>query len=216
MKILERLETKPDLMRRVITGDESWNFEYDPKTKRQSLQWKSPVSPRPKKARQSKSKVKHMLFAFLDVRGIVHMEFLPQGQTINQHVYKEILRRLLYSVREKRRELWKNNSWLLHHDNAPAHNARSIRQFLAEKNIAVLEQPPYSSDLAPYDFFLFPKLKGVIKGTRFPEVEAIQRAVRTELQRIPGESSQKCMEGWRRRMGKCVRVEGDYFEGENL
>ena len=51
--ILEKLETEPNLLERVITGDESWIFEYDPETKRQSLQWKSPTSPRPKKARMS-------------------------------------------------------------------------------------------------------------------------------------------------------------------
>ena len=80
-----------------------------------------------------------MLIAFFDVRGIVHTEFLPQGQTVNQHVYKDVLRRLIRSVRDKRRELWVNDSWVLHHDNAPAHNALSVRQFLAEKNIPVLE-----------------------------------------------------------------------------
>jgi len=58
-------------------------------------------------------------------------------------------------------------SWLLHHDNAPAHNALGIWEFLAKYNIAVLDQPPYSPDLAPCDFFLFSKLKEVIKGTRF-------------------------------------------------
>ena len=49
--ILEHLQTEPDLLQRVITGDESWIFEYDPETKRQSLQWKCPLSPKPKKAR---------------------------------------------------------------------------------------------------------------------------------------------------------------------
>ena len=137
--IIERLQTEPDLLRRVITGDETRIFEYDPETKRQRCQWKSPTSLRPKKAiRQSKSKVKVILITFFDVRGIVHSEFLPQGQTINQQDYKEILRLLLRSVCEKRRELWQDKSWLLHHDNAPAHNALSIRQLLAEKNIAVL------------------------------------------------------------------------------
>jgi histone-lysine N-methyltransferase SETMAR len=108
--IIERLETEPDLLGKVITGDESWIFEYDPETKRQSCQWKSPGSPRPQKARQSSSKIKLLLIAFFDIRGIVHIEFSPQGQTINQHVYKEILRRLMRSVREKRRDLWADNS----------------------------------------------------------------------------------------------------------
>ena len=170
--ILKQLEITPDLLSRVVTGDESWIFKYDPLTKRQSFEWKSASSPRPKKARLFKSKIKVMLIVFFDVHGIVHVEFLPQGQTINQNVYKDILRRLMRSVREKRRELWETKSWLLHHDNAPAHNALSIRQFLAENNIAVLEQPPYSPDLAPCDFFLFPKLKGVIKGTRFQDSKA--------------------------------------------
>ena len=207
--IIERLQTEPDLPRRVITGDETWNFEYDPETKRQRCQWKSPTSPRPKKARQSKSKVKVMLITFFDVRSIVHNEFLPQGQTISQQVYKEILRLLLRPVHEKRRELWQDKSWLLHHDTAPAHNALSIRQFLAEKNIAVLEQPHYLPDLAPCDFFLFPKLKGIIKGTRFEGVEAIKRAVTTELRGIPEESFQQCIEAWQKRMEKCIRLEGD-------
>ena len=96
--ILTRLETDPNLLGRTITGDESWIFEYDLFTKRQSLEWKSPTSPRPKKVRMSKSKVKVMLIDFFDVRGIVHKEFLPQDQTINQHIYKDILRHLMRSV----------------------------------------------------------------------------------------------------------------------
>ena len=214
--ILKQLEITPDLLSRVVTGDESWIFEYDPLTKRQSLEWKSASSPRPKKARLFKSKIKVMLIVFFDVHGIVHLEFLSQNQIINQNVYKDILRRLMRSVREKRRELWETKSWLLHRDNAPAHNALRIRQFLAENNIAVLEQPPYSPDLAPCDFFLFPKLKGVIKGTSFQDSKAITTAVTKELRAIPMKSFQKCIEAWRQRLEKCIRAQGDYFEGDKL
>ena len=105
--ITERLEVEPDLLNFVINGDKNWVFEYDPETKRQSCEWKGYGSPRPVKARKSKSKVKVMLIVFFDVQGIVHFEFLPQGQTVNQTVYKEILRRLVRSVREKRRNLGK-------------------------------------------------------------------------------------------------------------
>jgi len=112
----------------------------------------------------AKSKVKVMLIAFFDVKGIVHAEVLPQGHTMNQHIYKEVLRSLMRSVREKKRHMYEKESWLLHHDNAPAHNALSIREFLAKNNITVLKQPP---DLAPCDFFLFPKLKEFMKGNKF-------------------------------------------------
>ena len=105
---------------------------------------------------------------------------------------------------------------MLHHDNAPAHSALNIRQLLAERNVPTLEQPPYSPDFAPYDFFLFPKLKGVIKGTRFSDAEAIKRAVTTELRRIPEETFWGYNKVWKKRMDKCVRLEGIYFEGDKL
>jgi len=85
------------------------------------------------------------------------------------------------SVRKKRRELWETKSWLLYHDNAPAYITLGFREFLAKNKTAVLEQPPYSPDLAPCDFFLFPKLKEVIKGTCFKDSEAIKTAVTREL-----------------------------------
>ena len=104
--ITERLEAEPDLLSSVITGKEAWVFECDTETKRQSREWKSNGSPRPVKARKSKSKVKEMLIVFFDIQGIVHFEFLPRGQIVNQTLYKKILRRLVRSVRNKRRSLW--------------------------------------------------------------------------------------------------------------
>ena len=57
--------------------------------------------------------------------------------------------------------------WFLHHDDAPIHTSLVVQQFLAEKSIPVITQPPYSLDLAPSDFRLFPVLKICLKGTRF-------------------------------------------------
>ncbi len=82
---LESIENDPHFLERVITGDESWVFEYDPETKRQSMSGNTATSPRPKKARMSKSKIKSIVICFLDSQGIVHKEFVPQGQTVYQH-----------------------------------------------------------------------------------------------------------------------------------
>jgi len=54
-----------------------------------------------------------------------------------------------------------NNSWILIHDNATAQMALSVREFVATKQTTVLEHPAYSPDLAPSDFFLFPKRKEI-------------------------------------------------------
>ena len=106
------------------------------------------------------------------------MEFLPQGQTVNQHVYKEILRRLLRSVREKRRELWQ--------DNAPAHNALSNRQFLTERNVTVLDHPPYSPDLTPCDFFSVPQAQGGHHGSPFSGYGSHQEGHDDGIETYPG------------------------------
>ena len=66
LDLLDRLEREPEFFSRVITGDESWILKYDPETKRQSREWHTANSPRPKKARMSKSKIKSMLICFFD------------------------------------------------------------------------------------------------------------------------------------------------------
>ena len=67
---LENIENDPDFFLNVVTCNETWIFQYDPKTKRQSMHWKSPQSSRKKKARMSKSKFKAMMIVFFDIRGL--------------------------------------------------------------------------------------------------------------------------------------------------
>ncbi|KAG7170895.1 Mariner Mos1 transposase-like 4 [Homarus americanus] len=92
--LLQRNEDEPDLFNSVITCDETWIFTYDPETKRQSIQWKSPTSPRPKKAHMSRSKFKAMLIVFFDIQGIVMAEWVPSSQTVNQQYDIEVLTKL--------------------------------------------------------------------------------------------------------------------------
>ena len=55
--LLQRIENEPDLLNSIITCDQTWVFTYDPETKRQSMQWKSTSSPRPKKSTQESFEV---------------------------------------------------------------------------------------------------------------------------------------------------------------
>ena len=107
---LENFENDPNLLQNVITCDETWIFQYSPETKRQSMHWKSPASPRKKKARMSKSKFKVMMIVFYDIKGIIYINWVPEGQTVNQVYYKDVLTTLRERVRRRRPEMWKNGS----------------------------------------------------------------------------------------------------------
>ena len=81
------------------------------------------------------------------------------------------MRPLREAICKKRPELWANNTWILHHDNAPSHTALILREFFAKNSTHVVPQPPYSPDLAPSDFWLFLKVKIPLRGNRFESIE---------------------------------------------
>jgi histone-lysine N-methyltransferase SETMAR len=127
-------------------------FQCDPKSKQQSLQWKQPTSPQPKRAHMLRSQIKKMFTTFFDTKGTVHFEFIVKDKTVNQTYYiKDVFKQLHDTVNRKGSEL-RPNDRILYCNNAPAHKALSVKQFLAHKSITELEHPPYSPYLALNDF----------------------------------------------------------------
>jgi len=93
----------------------------------------------------------------------------------------------------------------------------SLHQLIfGRKNIPVVPQPPYSPDLSPCDFFLFPRLKNHLKERHFGTLNNIQKSVTDELKGIPAEAFQHCYEKWKQHLRCCVAAQGNYFEGDNL
>ena len=186
--LFEKSTQDPTFLTKMVTGDESWVFAYDPETKMQSAEWHTASSPRQKKSRLVKSKEKVTFIAFFDIDGVVHHEFVPPGQTVNGNFYVQVLQRLRDAVRRKRRDQW-HGEWFLYHDKAPSHTSLVVQQFLAEKSIPVITQTSYPPDLTPSYFWLFPTLKMGLKETRFATMEDIKSNATAELRKIPKKSS---------------------------
>ena len=98
------------------------------------------------KTEKTSFEVQGHIHCFFDIQGIVMVEWVSSGQTVNQQFYIEVLTKLHECVRREQLELWRNG-WILHQDNAPAHNALSLKQFLANKNITVGTHPTRQTSL---------------------------------------------------------------------
>ena len=101
-------------------------------------------------------------------------------------------------------------------NNAPSHSILIVTEFLTKHETKVIAQPPYSPDLAPSDFSLFPKLKCPLRGMRHDLIEAIKRNSLKELKAIPAKAYKECTENWIKRRHACIDSKGEYFEGYRL
>jgi hypothetical protein len=93
---------------------------------------------------------------------------------------------------------------------------QKITHFLATKQRPTLEHALYSPDLAPCDFFSFPKLKCSLKVTRFQSFDDIHKKTAELLQALSQDDFRRCFEACKAHMGRCVASDGNYFEGNNM
>jgi histone-lysine N-methyltransferase SETMAR len=143
-----------------------------------------------------KFRAKTMLVSFFDWQGVIH-KFVPEGQTINAVYYQGVMERLLNRIRRVRPGRCESGDWFLLHDNTPSHNATIFKQFLAKRKVTVLDHPPYSPDLAPTDYVLFPKVKSHLKGRLFDPILDIQKAVTsTTMITVIKKSGVQCVDSW--------------------
>ncbi|UYV80889.1 hypothetical protein LAZ67_19002108 [Cordylochernes scorpioides] len=178
--MMEMTRTDPEWKDKIITGDETWVYGYDPETKPQTAEWR--------------------------------------GQTVIKEMYLGILRRLREAIRKNRPEKWTNGGWILHHDNARPHTAHLMTSFLAKNGTQILLQPPYFPDIAPNDFFLFPKLKAVLKGRHFDTRDDIIEKSPLALKSIPKEAYKNCFDNWEKRW-RCIseaKIKEGIFVGPQI
>ena len=161
----------------------------------------------PKKFKRASSAGKAMAPVFWDSQEVIMIDYLQQGRTINGAYYAAELRRLRQEVARKRRGTLTRGVLLLQ-DNAPAHTSQVAITAATEYGFEVLPHPPYSPDMAPFDFYLFPKLKSNIRGAQFGSKEGVIAAVIEYLEDFYLEGISKLEQRWT----KCTALKGDDIE----
>ena len=103
--------------------------------------------------------------------------WVPTGQTVNMEYYIEVLREFRKRFCRKRPALFKLAQWHFHWDNAPVHNSILVTDYLTKMGIKTVPHPPYSPNLSPCDFWLFPKLRGCYYETIEEMKEAVMKVI---------------------------------------
>jgi [histone H3]-lysine36 N-dimethyltransferase SETMAR len=191
----------------VVTGDETWMYFYQAARKSENMVWLSEDEPRPGICRPSFRSKKRMFTIFINYRGPLCIDVLPEDATINGNYYATvILPQLVDGISEQRPKM-RSTRLLLHHDNAAPHGTKQVKDYIASQGIQIMPHPPYSPDLAPMDFWVFPKLKSDLSGIHFSRIQDLAKAVKSQLEAYGEDWFREGLEKWKERLEKCIAKE---------
>ena len=196
----------------VITGDETWIYFYDMQTKQQSSKWIFEDEVPDTIPKRFMAVGKRMFAIFFTTRGLLEFVMLPAKHTVTAAWYTECCLPKVFQAVERLRPKSGIRGMKFHHDNAPAHTAGRTKEFLRQSGLEMIEHPPYSPDLAPCDFWLFPNLKRHLKGRRFESESELIAAFLEAVECIPVSSYSKLFDMWLHRCQRCIDANGEYFE----
>jgi len=151
-----------------------------------------------------------MASVFWDAEGILFIGYIEKGKTITGEYYSNLLTGLDEKIREKRPGLQKKK--IFNQDNAPAHKSVLAMGKLRGLYYELLEHPPYSPELAPSDFCLFPKLELFLAGQRFSSNQEAIAAVGGYFADLTKDHYRDGIMALEHRWNKCISLKEDYVE----
>lgn len=190
----------PEFLRRYVTMDETWLHHYTPESNRQSAEWTATGEPSPKRGKTQKSAGKVMASVFWDAHGIIFIDYLEKGKTINSDYYMALLERLKVEIAAKRPHM-KKKKVLFHQDNAPCHKSLRTMAKIHELGFELLPHPPYSPDL-----------KRMLAGKKFGCNEEVIAETEAYFEAKPKEYYQNGIKKLEGRYNRCIALEGNYVE----
>ena len=211
-ELLEVYNANPeDFLTRLVTGDETWLHHWESDTKKESMQWKRPGSPPPKKFRTQPSASKVMTTVFWDSKGIILIDYKPAGISITREYYANVIKQLRFAIKGKRRGKLAAGVVFLH-NNAPVHKSRDAQAAIHECKFEQLNHPPYSPDLAQSDYYLFRNLKCHLRETRRWDDDELKAATEAWFEDQIDDFYFKGIYCLKEKWAKCIEVKGDYIE----
>jgi len=147
-----------------------------------------------------------------DCKGVIMADRVPSGTTVTAAYYCQFLQQLRRKMHANRPDLLENGVLILH-DNTRPHIGKVVRELLDRYSWEVLPHPPYSPDMSPPDFDLFPKLKINMHGVRFSTLEDLSASVTRRVRQFNCSTGVTGIMDLPKRWDAVIRQKGDYTEG---
>lgn len=194
----------------IITGDESWFYLRQIARKSSNKSWVGEGESPRTVVRRDRFEHKNMFSIIFKSTGVLHVQCIKRGETINSDYYIEnCLGPAIQEINKQRPTSGTTNMKFLH-DNARPHVTESVRTFLDQNGITIIDHPPYSPDLAPSDFWLFDKIKRHLSD--HTDAESLKREITSLVENIPTKEYRKTYKKWLERLDLCIKNKGHYFE----
>lgn len=202
-----------NFLQRLITVDETWIMWDNEGTFHQNKCWAGGDVAKVKNVTKKLTPNKSMAIFFWDVKGVIFWKLLESNQTMTSDVYCEMLEELKRALQSQRRRSLDttNHGIKILQDNARPHVARATITKLNEINLPCIPHPPYSPDLSPSDFHLFPSLKAFMCGEKFQNRNEVEQFVIKWIDSKNTSFFQKGFDVLPEKWQKCVDVDGNYF-----
>ena len=151
-----------------------------------------------------------MASIFWDAHGVIVIDYLDKGRTITGAYYVALLDRLVDQIRKKRPHLKKKI--LFHDDNALSHTSNIAQAKKHELGFKSLPHPPYSPDLTPSDYYLFPNLNRWLCGRRFESNEEVEWGTEGHFKDFDKSYYFEGIEKLKDRWNCSIELKGKYIE----
>ncbi|KAA6374586.1 MAG: putative mariner transposase [Streblomastix strix] len=192
----------------ILTSDETWLYLDNPEGSEWIKRGDQPSSA----AKKDISSKKVMLTVFWGANKIWFVHVLQEGKTITFKTFIDDILEPHHSMILKERPTLERI--YIHYDNERVHNSYFTQRFIDDIQFDRIEHPAYSSDLSPYDYYLFGHMKHIIKGNSFKNAKDAVEAAKRILNGTPQTMLIKAFKNWRTR-ALFVNYNDDYEQKQH-
>ena len=207
---IQRILRRTGIDDRLVITDEKFVFFRSLGTKQSNSAWVPPDGDKPRVQRRVQGEQKRMIIVAVTFSGRCHFEMLEKSETVDAQRYKHFLMNTVHNFSRHVVPLtWKD--MLVMHDNARSHISRLVKDFLENRGVTLVKQPPLSPDFNLLDRFVFGDLENARCGIDFNSERELKQFLTIHLRARSAEGFLKQFQCFKDDLEAIVQANSNYL-----